>query len=184
MNRPMSMFIMLIILAGSCFFYGEYCHAGGDELTVNKLMNAEYRLKCGKIKLTDGVFENPIEGAHHSSTEWPGKFDFGDLNGDGAADAVAILWSFVGASGTWVELVAIKNQKGHPRQAAALNLGNKVNIKSLSINSGLISLEIVRHSPSDPMCCPSVHFLEKYRLKSDKLVLVEKERINVAETED
>lgn len=184
MNRPMLIWIILMVLSGSCFFDQEYCHAWGEELTVSKLMNAEYRLKFGKIKLKNGLYENPIEGAHYNSTEWPAKFDFGDLNGDGISDAVAILWSFVGASGTWVELVAITNRRGHPRQAAVLSLGNKVDVRSVSIHSGLILLEIVRHSPSDPMCCPSVHFLEKYRLKGERLVLLEKERINVTRTED
>lgn len=106
------------------------------------------------------------------------------MNGDARSDAVAILWSFVGAGGTLVELLAITNQKVHPYQSEAINLGNRVNVKSLAIRSGEILLEIVRHSPSDPMCCPSVHFLEKYRVKNNRLVLVEKERINVTKTED
>ena len=171
MNRLMLALITLMALLGLGVFTGEHCLALGYELTVGKLKNAEYQVRYGKVKLKDGFFENSDQNAHFHSVEWPDKVAFGDLNGDGVADAAAILWSFVGASGTLVDLVAIVNQNGHPKQAARIELGNKVNVESLSIRSGQIVMEIVRHTPDDPLCCPSHDVTEKYRLSGKNLVL-------------
>ncbi len=171
MNRLMLALITLMTLLGLGVLTGEHSLALGDELTVEKLKNAEYQVRYGKVKLTDGLFENSDQNAHFHSVEWPNKVAFGDLNGDGVADAAAILWSFVGASGTLVDLVAIVNQNGHPKQVARIELGNKVEVESLSIRSGQIVMEIVRHTPDDPQCCPSNDVTEKYRLSGKNLVL-------------
>ena len=49
--------------------------------------------------------------------------------------------------------------------------GNKVTVESLSIRSGQIVMEIGKHAPGDPVCCPSLSVIHKYRLAGKNLVL-------------
>jgi len=90
---------------------------GGEGLTEDKQKNAEYRSwKYGKVLLKDGRASSLPEETVMLS-EKPNAMVFGDLNGDGVDDAAVVLWSFYHASACAVELVAMINHKGVPRQA-------------------------------------------------------------------
>ncbi len=173
MNRLMLALITLMALLGLGVFTGEHSLALGDELTVEKLQNAEYKLRCGKVKLTDGGGGKCGEGPNYCCVELPDyNIAFGDLNGDGITDAVAIFWTQVGYRRIWVELAVIINQDGRPKQVAYKALGMNKGAKSIAIKSGEIVLEIGKHAPGDPVCCPSHSVIHKYRLAGKNLVLV------------
>jgi len=140
-----------------------------SRLTVDKLKNAEYRSsmwKIGTIRLTDGAYKNEKEFV----SMWLGdKIAFGDLNGDGAEDAVAVLGSSGGGSGSFYELVAMIDRNGSPRQAAIRFLGDRIAVKNLSIRSGRIRVGRSKHAPNDPLCCPSLNVTEEYGLRGGSL---------------
>jgi len=142
-----------------------------NPLTIEKLKNAQYDLRCGRVKLQDGNYDFGKD-SHFHSVELTDKIAFGDLNGDGVADAAAILRTFAGASGVLVEMVAVLNENGIPRQAATLMLGNKVGVETLSIQSGEIVMYINKHSTDDPLCCPSLWVTEKFKLQGSRLLPV------------
>ncbi len=140
-------------------------------LTIEKLKNGSYDLRCGKVKLHDGSYDFGHDFPFHS-VELTDKIAFGDLNGDGVPDAAVILRTFAGASGVLVEMAAILNEKGTPRQAAVLMLGNKVGVETLSIQSGEIVVYINKHRKDDPLCCPSLWVTERYKLEGGRLLAV------------
>jgi len=140
-----------------------------SRLTVDKLKNAEYRSsmwKIGTIRLNNGTYRNEKEFV----SMWLGEHvAFGDLNGDGAEDAAVELVSSGGGSNADVELVAVINHNGTPRQADVHWLGGNTEVKRLSIRSGRIVVDRMKHGPNDPHCCPSLRVTEEYGLRGGRL---------------
>jgi hypothetical protein len=146
-------------------------------LATEALMNGVYQSKwalIGKVKLTNGVSaESFIPG---SSTKIVIKITepiaMGDLNGDGIEDAAVILISNPGTTGTYYDLAAVLNADGVPYNIATESLGESIQVKSLSIVSGVIKVEMVVHGPRDPLCCPTLPVTWSYRLEGHQLVPV------------
>lgn len=143
-------------------------------LTEAALKNASYSLQdIGPFTLKDGSYEKAYgSGATQVNRVNMTRFALGDLNGDGAKDAAVILALNTGGSGTFIHLVAVLDQKGTPQQAAVVTLGDRTAINSLAIESGGIALDMLTHSASDPLCCPSQKTTRTYRLDGGSLKLV------------
>jgi hypothetical protein len=150
----------------------------GDRLTLESVRNAEYRSKYyedGPVRLNNGRHETKIDPDSDMKAfiELTDKIAFGDLNGDGNPDAAVILLSSGGGSGGFFELAAMINQNGKPQQAAMQYLGDRVDIKSIAIKSGIIVVDMLTHGPNDPQCCPTVRKTQRYRLDGGRLVRVQ-----------
>ncbi len=147
-------------------------------LTVEMLKNAEYHsewTESGVARLTDGEFRERI--LPNSASEliiafYPDMYSVGDLNGDLAEDAAVILATSGGGSGTFISLEAVVNDQGTPHHVATANLGDRTRVKSLFIESGIITVDMVTHGPSDPMCCPTLETTNHYKLEGDTLIQV------------
>jgi hypothetical protein len=147
-------------------------------LTLEQLMNAVYLTEftaSQKAKLTNGRYEEAIAPGSVSKISVafvPQQFALGDLNGDGADDAVVFLSANTGGSGSFVSINAVLNDKGSPRAVSYLAIGDRVQIKGVAIKGGEITVNVVRQGPNDPMCCPTQEATLKYRLQAEKLVVV------------
>ncbi len=144
-------------------------------LTLEALRNAEYTLPVSQktVKLEDGTYE------FHSGAEsmWVRMIDpvgSGDMNGDGAPDAAVVLGENTGGSGVFESLVLVLNQDGKPSQAAAVEIGDRVTVKTILIQDGRIGLEMLDHGPNDPLCCASQPVKEWFRLTRGGLFLDER----------
>ena len=91
---------------------------------------------------------------------------FGDLDGDGIADAAVIVFISGGGSGTFIHLVAVLDRDGAPAQAALAFLGDRVPVRSLTIASGKIVAQTVAHRPSDGLCCPTLEITRTFTLRT------------------
>jgi hypothetical protein len=141
-------------------------------LTLDMLRNATYQLPFygQTVTLTDGNY------TYESS---PNLLDVilldayatGDLNGDGAPDAAVILGENGGGSGTFESLIVVYNENGTPVQGAAAQLGDRVLVKSVTIQSGDIILDMQVHGPNDGLCCPSMSNVQTYRMIGNNLWL-------------
>ena len=96
---------------------------------------------------------------------------FGDLNGDGIGDAAIILVENGGGSGEFESVVAVLDPGGVPTQAGQAQLGDRVRINSMAINSGMIELDTLVQGPNDPMCCPSLPETQSFRMVGNTLWL-------------
>jgi heat shock protein HslJ len=141
---------------------------------MNDLKNAEYQSSFParrRVKLTNGIYREKI--VPNSATDLiiilSDKVAYGDLNGDGEEDAAVILITDSGGSGTFHQLAVVLNQKGSPNHVASQLLGDRVEVKSLSVRSGEIAVEMITHGPNDPLCCPTLEVTQNYLLQGDKL---------------
>ena len=150
--------------------------AGATRLTLEQLRNAEYRLPLLgdedlPIQFTDG--EGQI-GETRYDRVYAGLVDdtvaFGDLDGDGNADAVIVVYISGGGSGTFIHLVAMLDRDGAPQPAAWVYLGDRTPVLSLTITSGQIVAQTVTHRPSDGLCCPTLRMTRVFALRGGQLV--------------
>lgn len=146
-------------------------------LTSAQLGNAVYSSEVAqgrKVTLVNGKFEASTgAGARQKLTvTLTEPSAVGDLNGDAVADAAVVLATNTGGTGIFKALHAVLNQAGQPVEAAAIQLGDRVQVKSLTIQSGAILVDLLTHGPKDGLCCPTMEVIQTYKLQGNTLVLV------------
>ena len=92
----------------------------------------------------------------------------GDLDGDGADDAVVILTVSLGGSGMYYDIVPVVNWGGAPYALPGLRIDDRARIESMVIIDGRITLVAYIHGAS-PLCCPSRLVALEYVLVDRKL---------------
>jgi hypothetical protein len=141
-------------------------------LTLEALKNAEYMSPMDpqvKVRLSNGVYVAPSP-AGPRITLLEETVRFGDLNGDGREDAALVLNSDTGGTGQFRTLVAVLDQGGVPVHVASASLGDRVRITSITVQGGTITVDLVTHGPQDPLCCPTLQKVVRYRLVGGQLV--------------
>jgi putative hemolysin len=139
------------------------------------LKNAMYHSPdWGDFQLVEGVYLRPPQAPGESTeiykTEFREPVVFGDLNADGAQDAIVFLSTQNGGTGHFVELAAVLNRDGRAENVSTASLGDRVGIEAARIEAGLISLDMRVHGPNDPMCCASQLESWRFRLEGEALV--------------
>jgi heat shock protein HslJ len=99
----------------------------------------------------------------------PGFRVTGDLDGDGADEAVVVLAQSSGGSGTFNSLAVVKRTPGGLRNLATATLGDRVGIRSARIEGGQLLVSVVRAGEQDAMCCPGELADLAWVLSGDKL---------------
>ncbi len=135
--------------------------AASSELTVEQLGNATYSgIYDEPVTLTDGLYEGEpfVEGGAARPTVQliEETILYGDLNGDGVADAAMILVENSGGSGVFNYVGAQVNQDGQPVDAGIVLLGDRTQIQSAVIEEGQLVIDMVTQGPEDAMCCPTL----------------------------
>ena len=172
MKKRICLLVILLLSLGLAS-----CRSSAPALTADALKNAEYQSELTtsrKAKLSNGSYKEQAAPGSASQiiVTLSDQIAFGDLNGDRAEDAAVVLISSGGGSGTFYYLAAVLNQKGAPQHAASILLGDRIKLKSVTVKSGEIVVEMTRHGPQDPLCCPTQDVTQKYKLQGDKLVEV------------
>jgi heat shock protein HslJ len=144
-------------------------------LTVDALANATYSgIYEEPIQLTAGVYEGEPFVAGSSTRPRVTLIDDliarGDLNGDGVGDAAVLLVENSGSSGVFTYLAVVVDQAGQPVNAETTLIGDRVQIKSMVIQSGQVILELVTQGPDDPFCCATLKLRATFELQGDQLV--------------
>lgn len=142
-------------------------------LTLDMLRNATYHAPYydRTVTLVNGSYSEG-SGASTYSVQMAAVYGMGDLNGDGKADAGVILAENGGGSGSFESLIAVLDQGGAPHQTSFVKLGDRVQINSADISSGVIHLNMVVPAPGDPACCPSLPEKQNYWLIGNNLWLM------------
>ncbi len=147
-------------------------------LTLQTLRNASYTVLLANgsilsIPLTDGVYRSGQDSSQPDfvAARLGDHLAFGDLNGDGADDAVLTLSLQIGEAGTSTALIPVLNQNGAAQQPFPVPVENVPVIHALSIADGAIFLSATVHGINDPPCCPSRPVTKTYRLLENHLWL-------------
>jgi hypothetical protein len=102
------------------------------------LPNSKYLIDCtssGNAQLKDGSFEEQAAPGSASFIKVQlGQQSFGDINGDGLEDAAVTLIADTGGSGTFTYLALVVNDNGTARPLPAVLLGDRIEVKSLTIH--------------------------------------------------
>ncbi|MGR8998172.1 MAG: META domain-containing protein [Gammaproteobacteria bacterium] len=166
---PVLVFMIVLALLPPCSG-NSVIIKDNNRLTKNVLNNTTYHIgELGTIRLDNGKFKHRYgEGATQINEVTVEKIAFGDLNGDGLDDAAVVLTWQNGGSGTFKYLVAIQNVSGLPRQMDSILLGDRIQIREMSISDGKVALDELTFGSRDPMCCPSQSIKQTYSLRSGK----------------
>ncbi len=78
----------------------------------------------------------------------------GDLDGEGADEAVVVLAQSSGGSGTFNYLAVVKRTAAGLDNVATVGLGDRVQLRSARIENRRLLVSVVRAGESDAMCCP------------------------------
>ncbi len=138
-------------------------------LTLDMLRNGTYLTPFYSRTVT------LVNGSYSSGTfsvQMLNVYAFGDLNGDGKNDAAVILSENDGGSGSFVSVIAVIDQGGAPHQASQVQLGDRFQINTVDISSGVIHLNMIVPGPGDPLCCPTQPQKQNYWLIGSKLWLM------------
>jgi hypothetical protein len=142
-------------------------------LTVDKLRNGTYFAPAfgRNVTLVNGSYSvNNAPGVYN--VQMLDSYAFGDLNGDGVEDAGIILVENDGGTGQFESIIAVYNSGGSPDQAGQYLIGDRVQINSMNISSGVIHLDMLVQGPNDPMCCPSLAEKQSYWMIGSRLWLM------------
>ncbi len=157
-------------------------YSQSEAFTREELANTSYLnefAKAGVVQLVDGMYREPV--AEDSATELVVMLTnhavFGDVTGDDIEDAVVVLVSQPGGSGSFYDLAVVRKQGEALTHMARILLGDRVQIKSMHIENGEIIVDMLTQGPDDPMCCPTQYVSNRYALESGELVLISSETI-------
>lgn len=143
-------------------------------LSMEVLKNLTYRIDDDFITLQDGK----REFAPDTGRELPDKdiavylvdHAFGDTDGDGNSDAIAVLQASDGGSGIYYYLATVFNDRGTARSyGKAYVLGDRLEIRSVSIQGEKIIVQLMMHADNDGLCCPTQFRTLEFVLKERKL---------------
>jgi heat shock protein HslJ len=145
-------------------------------LTMEQLENATYSgigLDGQPITLTGGEYESeplaPDSDIRQRVVMVPYGVRYGDLNGDGAADAVVFLSENTGGTGDFIYIAAQLNQAGQPVDAGSVWIEDRIQIISVAIEDGQVMLEVTAEGPGDAACCKTYKTQKTYAVQDGQL---------------
>lgn len=141
---------------------------------VEEIRNAQYQLGAADtlqvVQLSDGTFEQGTPGSDNFMSIRVTEFvALGDLNGDGANEAAALISENYGGTGVFVFLTVFANVNGVWTFQASTMVDDRPELRALSIANNEIFLDAVIHGLDDPMCCPTRQTMSHYRLVDNQL---------------
>jgi len=118
------------------------------------------------------VGEPYVEGGASAPRAWLAA-DFlltGELDGDGADEAVVLVWSSTGGSGTFDYLALVdRDVDGAVFNRATVPLGDRVRIRSAAIEDGRVVVDVVQAGPGDAACCPGQKMRRNFALEGETM---------------
>lgn len=146
----------------------------GPTLTIDQLRNMAYTglTPSGTAALVDGHYSEPNPQLGGEMTvDFDEPVGFGDVNGDGTQDAlVRLIVHTNSTTGHFSNMVAVLNQNGAPQQAASIFLGDRIKLNAITVDSGLITVDMIVAGPNDGACCPNTPATRTFRLEGSQLV--------------
>ena len=145
-----------------------------SSVTLQTARNATYYgIYDDPVTLQDGTFEGEPYVAGGASRPRAGmadgSFTTGDLDADGNADGVVILWESAAGSGSYHYLAVLR-----PTPSGVVNvdtdlIGDRPRLQSLAVVDGVIELDLIEQGPGDAACCPTAQRTRRWELRDSSL---------------
>ncbi len=123
-----------------------------------------------EVQLSNGSYEAG-SGATYESLQLLDQAGFGDLNGDGTADAAVLLAENNGGSGVFVYLVALVKQADGYAASVPFLIDDRPKVESLSIANNRVVFSGSIHGLADAMANPTMQVVQEYELTRSRLTL-------------
>jgi hypothetical protein len=146
-------FAMLTLPAAAYAQSAALTQAALDNATYHPVNQTEYG---SSLQLKDGR----AMGKFFTNFLNQSNYVFGDLDGDGADDALALVDESLSGviDGQDIVLAAYLNKSGKAAFADTFDLGHAINVDSLTISGGVVTLNGKYVGPGDAWCCASHPF--------------------------
>lgn len=167
--------VMRLVAASFLLLLAHAGAAASPAPTLGALANATY----------PGLFDDPVTLRHGrwtgapyvdgaasrpGVTLLPGLRIAGDLDADGAPEAVVMLVVSTGGTGTFKHIaVASKTVNDDVTVRAVASLGDRVRVRYARIESGELLIDTIEVGEGDAACCPGTKRLRRWRLVDDTL---------------
>jgi len=173
----MKKILILLIVLVLVFVLLPSCTS--SKITEDFLKNLEYKVEYtqnGFAKLENGQYQE--EAAPGSATKIIVKLTeyivLGDLNSDKKEDAAVILVSDPGGSGTFYDLSVVINKEGTLKNIDTIFLGDRIKIKTISIDLGIITVNYLDREQDQAMADePTIDTTQKFKVENDRLKKIE-----------
>jgi heat shock protein HslJ len=96
----------------------------------------------------------------------------GDLDGDGIEESIVVLAENSGGTGVRVYLAVVGRRGGGVENLGTALVGDRVLIRSIFADQGMIQVDLVQQGPGDAACCPSEKAFRGWELGPEGLVEV------------
>jgi hypothetical protein len=126
------------------------------------------------VTLPNGTYKNEADRYLVQLLNRPGLVQFGDVNGDRKEDAVVLMVINTGGSGQFVYLATVLDINGKATALPPVLLGDRVQPKSVAIETGQIAIDMVTQGPNDPLCCPTKPVKQTYQIRESLVLTGEK----------
>ena len=145
---------------------------------IAEVRNAQYQLGATDalqvVQLADGRYEQGTPGSDNFMSILVTDFvTVGDLNEDGADEAVALISENYGGTGVFVFLAVFSNVDGVWTLQTSNMVDDRPQLNALSIDNNQIFLDAVIHGVDEPMCCPTLRTTRRFRFVDNLLDMVE-----------
>lgn len=143
--------------------------------TFEEIANTTFQgVDEGSVSLVDGEWEGEPYAEGGATRPRAGLVrDFyltGDIDGDGGDEAIVLLWTSTGGSGTFDYVAAMGRRNGAVVNLGTAALGDRIDLRRGEIIDGRIVLEVVQAGPQDAACCPGQKMRRAWRLDTSGLV--------------
>ena len=152
--------LALAVLAGGCARSGEspprVSPAATQSGAATTPESASYRIEGRVIALQNGRHDEPAapgSAARSTATVW-GKPVVADLDGDGDQDAVVIIATQPGGSGTFYYVAVAELDGGSYTGSAGVLLGDRIAPQSVTFADGVVTVDYAERRPGEPMSVP------------------------------
>ncbi len=118
--------------------------------------SASYRIDGRVVALRDGKHEElaaPASATYRTTAIW-GAPVAADLDGDGDQDAVLILATEQGGSGTFYYVAAAELDGGAYTGSTGVLLGDRIAPQSVTFTDGVVTVDYAERKPGEPMSAP------------------------------
>lgn len=132
------------------------------------IQNASYTIGADAVELVDGIAQR--QGRMTALLEGPA---FTDLNRDGVKDAIVLLKDDVGAGSVLYYVAAVFAEGDTQKTSNSILLGDRIRIKEIAVNLGVISVTILERGASENMTAlPSLEKTLQFVVEGETLVQV------------